>query len=136
MDTSRRSSQAATDSGGPLLPVHTTPGPRLSSGSGDPPTSPSFSQPLRAREPALLVGQQEETDIAEHPTQFQEKTDAVVSPTRQNMDYKSASVEEEQQAIDWIVPRAVQNGGPQEKRVSVLRLVYAALLTRFRVANS
>ena len=135
MDTSRRSSQAATDSGGPLLPVHTAPGPRpLSSGSGDPPTSPSFNQPLRVREPPLLVGQQEEADIAEHPRQFQDKTDPVVSPTRQHTDYKSASVEEEQQAIDWIVP--VQNGVPQEKRVSVLRLVYAALLTRFRVANS
>ena len=63
----------------------------------------------------------QEVDIADPDAHLEEKGEGA-SPTRQNAgNYKSASVEEEQQALDWIVP--VQNGGPPEKRVSALSRV-------------
>jgi hypothetical protein len=101
---------------GPLLPVHNTPGQRpLSSGSGDPPTSPFLHPSQGQGGPVSRDGHHEEADIAESGIHG-EKVEAA-SPTRRNTgNYKSASVEEEQQALDWIVP--VQNGGMMEKRVS------------------
>lgn len=112
MDKSGNSSSPADQ---PLLPLHATQGPYPAPASSELPTSPTSirqGQPLGFGHPA----QEPEADIAD-PTsgaQFDEKDDA--PPTRPiPVEPKTASEEDEAQALNWIVP--VHNGVPPEKRV-------------------
>lgn len=118
MDGSRRSS---TDR--PLLPLHAAQRPP-SSADGRFPGSPTSHY----QTPEPPVGNAEpEADIADSGAHVNENvarssTDEkaeAISPTRRKSqgEPKAASLEDEQQALNWIVP--VQNGMPPEKRRTV-----------------
>lgn len=90
---------------GPLLPQHNPDARR--------PWSGESSDPRPTREGLIRDDHHEEADIADAPARVDEKQ---VPPLPSTDNFKSASAEDEQQAIEWIVP--VRNGVPAEKRVS------------------
>jgi hypothetical protein len=108
MDGSRPSTPVADQ---PLLPLHATQRPPSRAESRFPETVISHYQ---TPEPPLGNADQE-ADIADSGAQLNEKPERT-PPTRHNQDEaKVASVDDEAQALDWIVP--VQNGMPPEKSV-------------------
>ena len=108
--------QSSQGTDGPLLPKNPD-NRHFSSGSGDPPTSLSLNQPRQGpREGFSGDDHHVEVDIADPGAQIDEKAGDPSAPPPNTGNFKSASVEEEQQAVDWIVP--IRNGGLVEKRVS------------------